>query len=213
MSTFVGKNINNTFKSILNIGVADNSIIPVTELVNITDGDNTASSLSIGAEGNGIHVCGGIEATSGLTGTSLAVTGAVTGNTVCSTTSINGATLGVSGDTCIGGTTTVTGTIRGCGDIIAYYSSDNRLKDNLETICDTQSIIKGLTGYSFDWNEKTDREGRDLGIMAQDAKEVLPIIVKERDDGILAVDYIKLIPVLIEEVKRLGKEVDELKAR
>lgn len=132
----------------------------------------------------------------------LCVTNACT--CTCNSTEIGG-TLTVGGDTA------VTGCITATQDVIAYYSSDKRLKNNLNTICNTQSIVNSLTGYSFDWNEESGREGHDLGVIAQDVQEVLPDIVHERDNGYLAVDYIKLIPVLIEEVKRLNNEVEKLK--
>jgi hypothetical protein len=121
-------------------------------------------------------------------------------------------TLNVDCALTVQGTATVTGEIRSCADVVAYYTSDCNLKSNLNKICNTQSIISGLSGYSFDWNDKSGKEGSDLGLMAQDVQEVLPSIVKERDNGYLAVDYIKLIPVLIEEVKRLSAEVEELKS-
>ena len=120
-------------------------------------------------------------------------------------------------NTCVGGTlsvgsnTAVDGQITATGDVIAFSSSDKRYKDNLNKICNTKEIINGLTGYSFEWNKTSGREGNDLGVIAQDVKEVLPEIVQERENGYLAVDYPKLIPVLIEEVKRLSKEVEELK--
>ena len=117
----------------------------------------------------------------------------------------------IDGTLSVGGDTAVTGCITATQDVIAYYSSDKRLKNNLNTICNTQSIVNSLTGYSFDWNEESGREGHDLGVIAQDVQEVLPDIVHERDNGYLAVDYIKLIPVLIEEVKRLNNEVEKLK--
>lgn len=124
-----------------------------------------------------------------------------TGNSTC-----------IGGTLTVGGDTAVTGCITATQDVIAYYSSDKRLKNNLNTICNTQSIVNSLTGYSFDWNEESGREGHDLGVIAQDVQEVLPDIVHERDNGYLAVDYIKLIPVLIEEVKRLNNEVEKLKS-
>ena len=139
----------------------------------------------------------------GTNGADLYVTNACT--KTCNSTEIGG-TLTVNGDTA------VTGCITATQDVIAYYSSDKRLKNNLNTICNTQSIVNSLTGYSFDWNEESGREGHDLGVIAQDVQEVLPDIVHERDNGYLAVDYIKLIPVLIEEVKRLSAEVEELKS-
>ena len=111
------------------------------------------------------------------------------------------------------GTLVNKGVIFGCNDIIAFSSSDKNLKENLNQICDTQNIINGIKGYTFDWNDKTEREGSDVGVIAQDVQKVFPNIVKEREDGYLAVDYIKLIPVLIEEVKRLNSEITELKEK
>ena len=118
----------------------------------------------------------------------------------------------VAADLCVTGNLNVGGCITAGADVIAFYSSDCRLKDDLNVICNTQSIVNSLTGYSFTWNEESNREGDDLGVIAQDVQEVLPSIVKERDNGYLAVDYIKLIPVLIEEVKRLNAEVEKLKS-
>ena len=118
----------------------------------------------------------------------------------------------VAADLCVTGNLNVDGCITAGADVIAFYSSDCRLKDDLNVICNTQSIVNSLTGYSFTWNEESDREGNDLGVIAQDVQEVLPSIVKERDNGYLAVDYIKLIPVLLEEVKRLNAEVEKLKS-
>ena len=118
----------------------------------------------------------------------------------------------VAADLCVTGNLSVGGCITAVDDIIAFSSSDCRLKDDLNVICNTQSIVNSLTGYSFTWNEESNREGDDLGVIAQDVQEVLPSIVKERDNGYLAVDYIKLIPVLLEEVKRLNAEVEKLKS-
>ena len=138
----------------------------------------------------------------------LCVTSSCT--TTTNNTCIDG-TVCVTGAAAIGGNTAVDGCITATADIIAFSSSDKRYKNNLNKICNTKEIINGLTGYSFEWNKTSGREGNDLGVIAQDVKEVLPEIVQERKDGYLAVDYPKLIPVLIEEVKRLGKEVEELK--
>lgn len=109
------------------------------------------------------------------------------------------------------GTICSLGTIRGAGDIVAFSSSDKRLKDDINKIESSKNIIDGINGYTFTWKEGAEQEGKSLGVIAQEVKEVLPDIVHERANGMLAVDYIKLIPVLVEEVKRLSKEVDELK--
>ena len=120
------------------------------------------------------------------------------GDTTCNTLYNNGALFSC-------------GTIFGGGDIVAFSSSDKRLKDDINKIESSKEIIDGINGYTFTWKEEAELEGKSLGVIAQEVKEVLPEVVHERDSGMLAVDYIKLIPVLIEEVKRLSKEVDELK--
>ena len=105
-----------------------------------------------------------------------------------------------------------TGTIRAAGDIIAFSSSDERLKDNITCISDSNNIINNLNGYCFDWNDKSDREGSSTGLIAQEVQKVLPNAVCERDNGYLAVDYIQLIPVMVEELKRLNKIVSKLES-
>jgi len=101
------------------------------------------------------------------------------------------------------------GKVCATGDIIAFSSSDKNLKDNIIKICDTENIINKVSGYSFDWNKKSDREGSQLGLIAQEVEEVLPTAVCTREDGTKALDYVQLIPVLIEEVKRLNKLIND----
>ena len=111
------------------------------------------------------------------------------------------------------GTITATGIIYGRDDIIAFATSDERLKDNKKCITDANNIINGLNNYCFDWNDKSDREGTGIGVLAQDVQKVLPNAVCERDNGYLAVDYNQFIPVLLQRVKELSAEVEELKAK
>jgi hypothetical protein len=113
-------------------------------------------------------------------------------------------------NTNIGGELTVTGGISAGGDIVAFHSSDSRLKDNLIPI-NSQNYVENLTGFEFDWNERSKRSGKGKGIIAQDLYKIDKTLVHETNEGYLAVDYIGLIPVLIEEVKRLSKEIEELK--
>jgi hypothetical protein len=122
----------------------------------------------------------------------------------------NLASTNVNGNLSANGNLTVTGTISGDGDIIAFTSSDSRLKDNLIPI-DSQNYVNNLTGYEFDWNERSKRSGKGKGIIAQHLYQIDKSLVHETNEGYLTVDYIGLIPVLIEEVKRLGKEIEELK--
>lgn len=100
------------------------------------------------------------------------------------------------------------------GDVIAYATSDEDLKDNINLIPNSIEKIKALRGVTFEWNEKSNKEigKKEIGVIAQDVEKVLPEIVKTRDNGYKAVDYQKLTAVLIEAVKEQQKQIDELKA-
>ena len=117
------------------------------------------------------------------------------------------------GSICTLGSITATGIIYGKNDIIAFSTSDERLKDNITCISDSNNIINSLNGYCFDWNDKSDREGSGIGLIAQEVQKVLPNAVCERDNGYLAVDYIQLIPVMVEELKRLNQIVSKLESQ
>jgi hypothetical protein len=104
------------------------------------------------------------------------------------------------------------GLLRSTGDVVAYYSSDERLKDNISLIPNALDKVSKLRGVEFDWNDKQDvYQGHDVGVIAQDVQEVLPELVQERADGYLAVKYEKMVGLLIESIKELKTEVDELK--
>ena len=99
-------------------------------------------------------------------------------------------------------------------DVIAYYSSDKRLKDNIVRIENPLEKVGKIGGYTFDWNDKQQTyTGKDVGVIAQEIQEVLPELVTERDNGYLAVKYEKIVPLLIESIKELKQEVDEIKQK
>ena len=96
-------------------------------------------------------------------------------------------------------------------DIFAFHSSDERLKDNISKIEDPLAKVVSLGGYTFDWNENTDNEGTETGVIAQEVESLgLPGIVTTRDDGYKAVRYEKLVPLLIEAIKELNDKVSSL---
>ena len=154
---------------------------------------------------------------SGITGTSFKLSGGgvfsggITFNNsiqVVGTAALGSTT--VTGNVVATGNLTVGGAISAAGDIIAFHSSDSRLKDNLIPI-DSKNYVDNLTGFEFDWNERSKRSGKGKGIIAQDLYKIDKTLVHESNEGYLSVDYISLIPVLIEEIKRLGNEIEELK--
>ena len=114
----------------------------------------------------------------------------------------------------VSGGVNVTGTLNATGDVVAYYSSDERLKDNITVIDSALNKVTQIRGVEFDWNNKQNTyEGHDIGVIAQEVEKVVPELVKDRDDGYKAVDYQKLTALLIEAVKELKEEVEELKSK
>ena len=119
------------------------------------------------------------------------------------------------------GTNSTDGLIRAENDIIAFATSDRRLKTNILTIPNALEKVSMLNGVNFDWLEfeanKTQaihaNEGHDIGIIAQEVEAIFPELVTTRTNGYKAVKYDKLVAVLIEAIKELKSEIDELKKK
>ena len=83
------------------------------------------------------------------------------------------------------------------------------LKENIEPITNSLSIIDSLQGVKYDWKDKERFESRrQIGLIAENVKEVIP---EAEVDG--TVSYTKLVGLLVEGIKDLNKEVTELKAK
>ena len=113
------------------------------------------------------------------------------------------------------------GRIDASNDVVAFSTSDKRLKDNIVRIENPLEKIKKIGGYTFDWKPLTEEEkktihgneGHDIGVIAQEIEEVLPEVVIERDSGYKAVDYEKIVPLLIESIKEQQKQIDDIKQK
>jgi len=120
------------------------------------------------------------------------------------------------------------GRIDASNDIVAY-SSDKRLKTNIQFIENPLEKINKLSGFTYNWNNiaaeiaKYDTEESLVGVFAQDVQAVLPEAVKlapfDNDgndksisgENYLTVQYEKIVPLLIEAIKEQQKQIDELK--
>lgn len=96
------------------------------------------------------------------------------------------------------------------GDITAFYSSDRRLKDNINPISSALDKVISISGNTFTWNNNSSHSGEDVGVIAQEVESILPQIVKTRDDGYKAVQYEKLVPLLIEAIKDLNNKINSI---
>ena len=116
---------------------------------------------------------------------------------------------------------TTDGRIDAGNDIVAYSTSDERLKENVKSIENALDKVLKIGGYEFDWKPLTEKEketihgneGHDVGVLAQEIEKVLPEVVNKRDSGYKAVKYEKIVPLLIEAIKDQQKQIDELKSK
>mgnify|MGYP003114295098 FL=1 len=115
---------------------------------------------------------------------------------------------------------TTNGLIKATNDVVAFATSDRRLKENIKPIKNPLIKLSKINGVEFDWKPTTEEEkrfvhaneGHDIGVIAQEIEKVIPEIVETREkSGYKAVKYEKIVPLLIEAIKELKQEVDELK--
>ena len=121
------------------------------------------------------------------------------------------------------GPSNTAGEIRASNEITAYYTSDERLKENVVLIGNPIEKLMQIRGVSFDWTEehiksKGGEDGyfvrkHDIGVIAQEIEKVLPEIVATRDNGYKAVKYEKIVPLLIECIKEQQTQINQILAR
>ena len=100
------------------------------------------------------------------------------------------------------------------GDVTANTftaTSDARRKDDLQH-CDPNAIIEALNNldvYSYILKNDTN-EGRRCGVVAQQAQQYVPDIVKQGQDGYYSVDYAGLTALCVSAIQALTARVKEL---
>ena len=100
-----------------------------------------------------------------------------------------------------------TGNLTASGTVTA--NSDERLKENVETIEDALEKVKQLRGVEYDHKKTGDHC---LGVIAQEVEKIVPDVVYEDALGVKSVAYMNMVALLIEAVKDQQKQIDELKS-
>jgi hypothetical protein len=174
------------------------------------------ASGATGSNGaNGATGSAGVDGATGTAGVNGA-TGPGANQSLNTTSGVQFAALGIGT-----GTLGATGEIRATAEITAYYSSDERLKENILPIDNALGKLRQLKGVMFDWKDdvvagKGGEDGyfvrkHDTGVIAQEVEAVLPEVVAERADGFKAVRYEKLAGLIIQAINELADQVDALK--
>jgi hypothetical protein len=104
------------------------------------------------------------------------------------------------------------------GNGTTSYSSDRRLKKNIETTRDGYlEDLMNLRVVKYNWNVQEDGTPKELGLIAQEVEEVFPGLIQEHElDGVGVRKNIKHSVVefiLIKAIQELKKQLDELKAK
>lgn len=104
----------------------------------------------------------------------------------------------------------MSGNLTMAGNVTAY--SDVRLKTNIHTIENALEKVMRMRGVSY---ERIDNGEKNIGVIAQEIKEVLPEVVMEREgeDQFMSVSYGNIVGVLIEAIKELKAEIEVLKGQ
>jgi hypothetical protein len=109
----------------------------------------------------------------------------------------------------LGGATTLS--VDATGQIIRT-PSDERLKENIQSLTGSLELITLMNPVRFNWkNKELFGDKKDIGLIAQEVKEIFPEVVSTDNDGTYGLDYTRLVPVLVDGVKQLKQENDDLK--
>jgi hypothetical protein len=112
-------------------------------------------------------------------------------------------------------------------------ASDQRIKQNIQTIPHALDIVKSLRGTTYEHNltaypDLGLKTGINYGFIAQEVEEVLPNLVREKNiphiestmrdskkeldaEQIKTVSYIEIVPILVEAIKEQQELIDEMK--
>ena len=107
-------------------------------------------------------------------------------------------------------------------------TSDRRIKKNIVDNTDGLDKIKQIQVKNFEYRTKDEitdwsgsdvdsvtieKEGTQLGVIAQEIQEIFPDVVTERDNGCLSVDSDNITWYLVNAVKQQQTIIDDLKSR
>jgi len=95
-------------------------------------------------------------------------------------------------------------------------SADNKYRTDVSGITNALSIIKGLNGQYFNWNNasypyKHFAGIQQVGFDPLNVNAVLPQVVSMDDSSDYTIDYSRIVPVLVEAMKQQQQTIDSLR--
>ncbi|TVR80503.1 MAG: hypothetical protein EA412_04635 [Chitinophagaceae bacterium] len=94
-------------------------------------------------------------------------------------------------------------------------SSDERLKEDIETLQYALSKVMELRGVSYSWNKYAGDElaesGSKIGLIAQEVEKIIPEVVDTDNEGYKSIQYSVLVALLIEAIKEQQNDYNALR--
>jgi len=94
-------------------------------------------------------------------------------------------------------------------------TSDERLKTDVYKIDHALNMIIQLEGVYYRWKDSLIKLGYpsklQAGFIAQQVKEILPMVVEQDKEGFYSVEYTRIVPFLVEAIKELYEQNQILK--
>ena len=218
-SVFIGGNL--TVSGTFNGGSVEFGNVKIAQTTANTI-DTITGNLVLDSAGGTIDINDNVD----ISGT-LDVDGNVTlGNATSDATTVSGtlavqsttnSTSKTTGAVVVSGGVGINNDLHVGGDITAFSSSDQNLKENIVVIPNALDKINAISGNTFTWKSSaTTPESfagitEDTGVIAQEVEALgLPGITTTRDDGTKGVRYERLVPLLIQAIKELSAKVTAL---
>jgi hypothetical protein len=92
---------------------------------------------------------------------------------------------------------------------ILTQNSDARLKKDMQPLLNNLHRVLKVNGYSYKWKDPARDQQPQIGLLAQEVRQVFPELVQADKEGILSVNYAGLTPVLIEAIRELYVKIQQ----
>ncbi len=99
------------------------------------------------------------------------------------------------------------------GDGTTVFLSDRNLKTEIQPLENSLEKLMQLKCYSYKFIDEVANGNAQLkvGLLAQEAEEIIPNLVTTDDQGVKGIDYVSIIPLLIHSIQEQESKISELK--
>lgn len=91
-------------------------------------------------------------------------------------------------------------------------SSDLRLKSNIQTLENALDNTLNICGVFYTWLDTNKTQKAQIGVIAQEVKDIYPEFVYTDDKGMKSVNYSQMVAVLVEAEKELNAKIEVLES-